>query len=87
MIIVMVETRPVVLRLPHQKLQEACFEEFKTGNDFALLHHKFFCKRRVGMEMQNHYSLNLFCASCSLYVMGWDEVAGSRYFPFGAKKQ
>jgi hypothetical protein len=86
MIIVMVETRPVVLRLPHQKLQEACFEEFKTGNDFALLHHKFFCKIRVGMEMQNHHSLNLSCASYSLYVMGCDEVDGSRYFPFETKK-
>jgi hypothetical protein len=42
MIIVMVEIRPVVLRLSRQKgcLQEACFKEFKTGNDIFLLHHK-----------------------------------------------
>jgi hypothetical protein len=70
MIVVMVESRPVVLRLPRQKrcLQEACFEEFKIGNDIVLLHQIFFCKRRVVMTMQNHYSLNLFYASCSFSV-------------------
>jgi hypothetical protein len=52
-IIVMVEMMPVVLRPSRQKgcLQEACFEEFKASNGFALLRHKFFCKRRVGMVM------------------------------------
>jgi hypothetical protein len=41
-------------------LQEAGAEESKTGNGIVLLHHKFFCKRRVLMVMQNHCSLNLF---------------------------
>jgi hypothetical protein len=46
MIVMAMETRPVCLRLTHQKgcLQEACFEEFKNNNNSALLHHKFFCK-------------------------------------------
>jgi hypothetical protein len=50
MIVVVVETRPVHLRRSHQKgcLQEACSEEFKNNNDFALLHHKFFCKGEWG---------------------------------------
>jgi hypothetical protein len=41
-IVVMVETRLVVLRLPHQKgcLQEVGAEEFETGNGIVLLHHK-----------------------------------------------
>jgi hypothetical protein len=62
MIVVTVEMRPVHLRLPCQKgcLQEACFEEFKIGNGIVLLHHKFFCKIRVVMAMQNHCNLNLF---------------------------
>jgi hypothetical protein len=70
MIIVMVETKPIVLRLSCQKgcLQEACTEEFKTSNDIVLQHHKFFCKRRVGMTMQNHCGLNPFFASCSISV-------------------
>jgi hypothetical protein len=70
MIIVMVEMRPVVLRLPPQKgcLQEANVEEFETGNGIVLLHHIFFYKRRVVMAIQNHYSLKLFCASYSFYV-------------------
>jgi hypothetical protein len=44
MIIVMVETRQVVLRLPHKKwcLQGACSKEFINNDDFVLLHHKFF---------------------------------------------
>jgi hypothetical protein len=42
MIIVMVETRLMVLRLPHQMgcLQEAGAEEFEIHNGIALLHHK-----------------------------------------------
>jgi hypothetical protein len=46
MIVVMAGTRPVHLRLPHQKecMQEACTEEFKNNNDSSLLSHKFFCK-------------------------------------------
>jgi hypothetical protein len=49
MIIVMVETRPVVLRLLHQKgcMQNVSAEEFEAGNDIVLVHHIFFCKRRV----------------------------------------
>jgi hypothetical protein len=41
-----VETMPVSLRPPRQKgcLQEMSFKEFKNNDDFALLHHKFFCK-------------------------------------------
>jgi hypothetical protein len=39
MIIVTMETRPVVLRLPRQEgyLQEAGIEEFEAGNDIVLL--------------------------------------------------
>jgi hypothetical protein len=46
MIIVMVETRLVVLSLLRQKgcLQEADTEEFKIGNGIVLMHHIFFCK-------------------------------------------
>jgi hypothetical protein len=50
MIIVMVETRPVHLRLPHQKgrMHEACIEEFKNNNDSSMPSHKFFCKGEWG---------------------------------------
>jgi hypothetical protein len=43
-IIVMVETRSVVLRLPPKRwcLQGACSKEFINNDDFVLLHHKFF---------------------------------------------
>jgi hypothetical protein len=70
MIVVMVGTRPVYLRLSRQKgcLQEACTKVFKTCNGIALLHHKFFCKRRVWMVIHNHCSLNPFCASCSFSI-------------------
>jgi hypothetical protein len=70
MIIVIVEMRSVRLRLSHQMgcLQEVCAEESKTGNGIVLLHHKFFCKRRVVMSMQNLNSLNLFHASCRLFA-------------------
>jgi hypothetical protein len=46
MIVVMVGTKLVHLRLPHQKgcLQEVCSKEFKNNDDFALLHHKLFYK-------------------------------------------
>jgi hypothetical protein len=70
MIIVMVEARLVVNRPPRQKgcLQEAGTEEFEVGNDIVLLHHIFFCKRRVEIVMLNHYSLNLFCACRSFFL-------------------
>jgi hypothetical protein len=48
--------------LPHQKgcLQKVGAEEFETDNGIALLHHIFFCKRRVVMAMHHHCSFNLF---------------------------
>jgi hypothetical protein len=48
MIVVMVEMRPVSLRLSCQKgcLQEACTEEFKNNSVSVLLHHKFFYKEK-----------------------------------------
>jgi hypothetical protein len=65
MIVVKVETRPVVVRLSCQQgcLQEAGAKEFEIGNGIVLLHHKFFYKRRVVMVMQNHCSLNLYVLS------------------------
>jgi hypothetical protein len=47
---------------------EADAIEFKTGNGIALLHYKFFYKKRVVMAIYNHCCLNLFCASCRLFV-------------------
>jgi hypothetical protein len=49
-VVVMMEMRPVRLRLPHQKgcLQEVCTEEFKTNNGSSLLSYKFFYKEEWG---------------------------------------
>jgi hypothetical protein len=45
MIVVAVGMRPGLFRVPRQKgqMQGACTEEFKN-DDFALLHHRLFCK-------------------------------------------
>jgi hypothetical protein len=46
--------------VPRRRLQEESTEKLETDNDIVLLHHIFFCKRRVVMAMQNHCSLTIF---------------------------
>jgi hypothetical protein len=62
MIIVMVETRLVVLRLSRQEstYRKRMLRIIRWAMAFPCLHHIIFGKRRMVVAMQNHCSLNLF---------------------------